>query len=424
MMTLRNIFKRPTALILSQPNYPVPAIRDGSSAILIEDTLECLGGKELVCLSVWDEAHAKIDFDKNIYLLARKTSVKLRLFRKLLMQSKFYCEILSGLDSNQQGLLVALKWVELIYRPRIIVVHATKPEWVVRVKKWCGNKTKVLGYYHHSEIHLSEQSILDDLLKLLDGHIFVSDFASKSFVERVESIPGKSKFSVFTVKNGNNTTLFSPVENRSLLRSQLGIGENKIVFLFVGRLIPRKGLHCLLHALTALSNDLLQKIELIVVGSYDFYVSKETDYISQLREMASDNRLRNKVFFIGYVPHKLMHLYYQASDVLVFPSIDFEGMPLSVIEAQMSSLPVIASAVGGVPEVVLPDITGFLVSPPGDPTILAGYIEKLVEFPEIRAEMARSARQFAVDSFSREKMAVDFLNVVHKVCNKTCTNYG
>ena len=92
-----------------------------------------------------------------------------------------------------------------------------------------------------------------------------------------------------------------------------------------------------------------------------------------------------------------------ASDVFVLPSL-YEGHPLSVMEAMAAGRPVIATAVGGVPEVVRPEESGLLV-PPGDVAALAAAMGRLADSQEERERFGRSGARIAAELFDVAKMA-------------------
>ncbi len=73
----------------------------------------------------------------------------------------------------------------------------------------------------------------------------------------------------------------------------------------------------------------------------------------------------------------------------------WEGLPYTIIEAMMAGLPVVATKVGGVPELVEDGVTGFLV-PPKDPEALAQALQKLIDGPELRKKMGRAGREKAL----------------------------
>jgi 2-deoxystreptamine N-acetyl-D-glucosaminyltransferase/2-deoxystreptamine glucosyltransferase len=97
----------------------------------------------------------------------------------------------------------------------------------------------------------------------------------------------------------------------------------------------------------------------------------------------------------GFVEHSAVPAVLASLDVLVLPSA-YEEMGSVLVEAMASGLPVVASAVGGIPEVVRDGETGLLV-PPGDVAALAGVLDRLAADPELRARLAAGARARARD---------------------------
>ncbi len=88
------------------------------------------------------------------------------------------------------------------------------------------------------------------------------------------------------------------------------------------------------------------------------------------------------------------------------PSIN-EGFPLVIVEAMLASIPVVASTVGGIPEIVVPDSTGLLV-PPGDPDALAQALRRLADDPQLRRDMGARCRSVALEQFTDKAMAARF----------------
>jgi len=82
----------------------------------------------------------------------------------------------------------------------------------------------------------------------------------------------------------------------------------------------------------------------------------------------------------------------QQTDIFVLPSLSREGLPLALVEAMACGLPIVATTVGGIPEVVEDGVNG-LLCPPGDSACLARKLLSLVEDPEERIRLGRSARR-------------------------------
>jgi glycosyltransferase involved in cell wall biosynthesis len=91
-----------------------------------------------------------------------------------------------------------------------------------------------------------------------------------------------------------------------------------------------------------------------------------------------------------------------------------EGLPLAILEAMATGLPVVASAVGGVPELIVEGETGFLV-PPGDAEALGTALRTLVADPELRLRMGRAARARATEKFDLPEMRQAHLDLYERL---------
>jgi len=87
-----------------------------------------------------------------------------------------------------------------------------------------------------------------------------------------------------------------------------------------------------------------------------------------------------------------------------------EGIPVALMEAMASGLPVVATAISGIPELVRPNLTGFLV-PSGDPAALADALERLARDPDLRARMGRAGRARVVHAFNLRANTVSLLRL-------------
>ncbi len=154
--------------------------------------------------------------------------------------------------------------------------------------------------------------------------------------------------------------------------------------LFVGRLVKVKGVHLLIEAMRRLDG-----VRLILVGD-----GPERDAL----ERASKGL---DVSFEGLLPHREVLKRFRDAAVLVQPSLA-EGMPNSVLEAMAHGLPVVATAVAGVPEIVRDGETGYLIDR-RDPDLLASRLETLLGDRALWERMSRASRDRAMD-FSPERV--------------------
>jgi glycosyltransferase involved in cell wall biosynthesis len=121
--------------------------------------------------------------------------------------------------------------------------------------------------------------------------------------------------------------------------------------LFVGSLYPIKGVQYLIMAMK-LVHDKLPDAKLILVGD-----GKERE---RLAALSIQFDIQNYVQFVGKIPHKMVQTFMQRADVFILPSLS-EGLPNVILEAMACGLPIVASRVGGIPDIITNDVNGYLV---------------------------------------------------------------
>lgn len=183
--------------------------------------------------------------------------------------------------------------------------------------------------------------------------------------------------------------------DRACAREVLGVAGDQVVLLFSGRIIPDKGLMVLLSALQMIVHDASTQPLLVVTGSAKMGLEGNPDaweqadaYEQQVRQAARNLPVR----FVGATPRAQMPLLYRAADIFVCPSTYQEPLGMVNVEAQACGTPVIASAVGGIPDVVEHEVNGLLV-PPGDAQALARALLRLIHDRSLRARLGTAARE-------------------------------
>ncbi len=151
--------------------------------------------------------------------------------------------------------------------------------------------------------------------------------------------------------------------------------------MFVGRVIEAKGLTVLFEAMKSLTPS-LPNLTLTVVG--------DGPDRSRLESRARSMGLGDRVEFVGAKSQSEVAKLLSSAEIFVLPSFA-EGVPVVIMEALGSGVPVVASFVGGIPELIEHDKTGFLVRP-GDPVRLAEHIEALATDPDLRNRLGRAGR--------------------------------
>jgi len=166
--------------------------------------------------------------------------------------------------------------------------------------------------------------------------------------------------------NGVDRALFYP-RDRAACRQALGLPAEGRVVLFVGDLVPEKGVGELVAAWTALRRAAREPVHLVLVGEGSLRAALEEE------ARALGDRARTRLVVAGPRPHPEVAEHLGACDVLALPSWH-EGTPNVVLEALASGRPVVATRVGGIPDAVPEGQAGLLV-PPRDPRGLAFALE-------------------------------------------------
>lgn len=194
---------------------------------------------------------------------------------------------------------------------------------------------------------------------------------------------------VLTIPNGVDTARFRPAEAKATLRERLNLRGRTVTF--VGRLVPEKGLDCLLRAWSSL--DLAPTDVLLLAG--------DGPERAALENLARQLGIAGRVRFLGKAdePERIL----QASDLFVLPSFT-EGMPNSLLEAMATGLPCIATRVGGIPDLIANGQNGLLV-PPGDPKALAEAMDHVLGDPQGAARLGVEARRTVEGTYSIDRVA-------------------
>jgi glycosyltransferase involved in cell wall biosynthesis len=198
--------------------------------------------------------------------------------------------------------------------------------------------------------------------------------------------------------------------DRAAAQALLGLPTDVPVVLFAGQVIELKGVADLLRAWALLPSEQRNRAELVVAGD-----DRQTGgkYLAAMRGLV--NELGIRVRFTGFV--KDVGLWQTAASIAVVPS-HLEPLGLVSLEAMARTVPVVASAVGGIPEVVLDGKTGFLV-PPKSPPELAAALARLLDDPELRARLGRAGRRRCEEVFSLDAHVRNVLAAYHSTLAPT-----
>jgi glycosyltransferase involved in cell wall biosynthesis len=211
---------------------------------------------------------------------------------------------------------------------------------------------------------------------------------------------GVSRRSSAYIPNAVDSNEFSPNVSNGVIRQQYGISQDTVVLLCPRRLVPKNGVSFFLKGLPYILRE-SNSICALIVGD-----GAERSYLEDLvRQM----HLEGHVIFTGNISNDQMPFVYADSDIVILPSLK-EATSIAGLEAMASGRPVIATAVGGLPEIVDDGVTGLLV-PSRDPRALASAVLCMIQCPELVSSMGQAARRRVAQEFSWERVAQETVKV-------------
>jgi glycosyltransferase involved in cell wall biosynthesis len=241
-------------------------------------------------------------------------------------------------------------------------------------------------------------------LKGVDRFVAVSQKTKREWVNF-----GFADDLIEVIHNGTDTEKFKPAQDFSATRKAWGFSETAKVICYVGRLDREKGLEYLLKAVALLA-EREPEIKLIIAGKpvVHYSVVKGTEceeegmkYQQSLEQLTRDLSIADRVQFLGHLSNPVS--LYQVSDISVLPSIWSEAFGRSIIESLACGTPVIASRVGGIPEILTEEFAENLVTA-GDEKALANRIYEVVQWRNTDIGLGDRCRRHIMNKFSLESM--------------------
>lgn len=230
----------------------------------------------------------------------------------------------------------------------------------------------------------------------VDALIFCSNFLrteARQYADKVET--------AVVIPNGADENCFFPSLDGTAR------ADREPVVLFVGRLVPEKGIHILIEAFRLLMKR-GTKVSARIVGSTGFGHNKSSDYVDGMKKDLPSN-----VQFAEYASGEKLAEEFRRATIFCCPSTWNEPFGMVNVEAMATRLPVVATAVGGIPE-IFSEGGGILVRP-GSAEELAEAIETLVKNPARREELAERGYQIYRSRYRWQQIRAQYLELVRQV---------
>jgi glycosyltransferase involved in cell wall biosynthesis len=311
---------------------------------------------------------------------------------------------------SKQFLPDIIQFIKIIRSYKFDLIH-TNMEVVLQ----SGLAARVMGIpsvYHVRSTSIAHPRRVCDLLvaginRCSDEIIVVSKAVGQIFFQR--GINDK----VSIIYNSIDTDQFGKVSKEKVctLRNELTQGSGGPLVATVGRINPRKGLECFIKAI-ALVETHCSNTRFAIVG--DASDPLEQNYLKGLKDLANTLGVASKLVFVP-AKQNIAELM-SAIDIFVMSSIN-EGFGRVAIEAMAANRPVIASNIGGLPEIVEDGKTGILVNP-NDPQAFSTAILRLLANKELSIIMGDKGRVKVEEQFSRKAMIPAVMEVYQRVLSK------
>jgi len=286
---------------------------------------------------------------------------------------------------------VTFRLARMFAREKVGVVHARGLGTYMYSALAAKMSRAALVYGEHGDLPMIREkrrrrAAMRALAWLTDGLYAVSEAGRMGLADLTHRAPER----VDVIPNGVETDLFRPGD-AAAARGRIGIGPGGFVIGFVGRVAPVKNLGALFAALPEVSE---------AVGDVGVVIAGDGPDMENVRRMAAASRHPERVLLLG--ERRDVADLLPAMSVLVLPSFS-EGHSNVLLEAMAAGCPVVASDVGGNPEIVRDGETGFLFAParPGE---LAERLVRLARSPDLRRRLGENARNIALAEFSMDVM--------------------
>lgn len=317
--------------------------------------------------------------------------------------------------------MYALRVALDIRRSGVDVVHVYNYPQFATLIKWLNPAARVVLNVHGDVLTKAGFRNVESRLQRIDLIVSCSDFVTRSIREALPNVATRCK----TVPMGVCPQTFS--SRRSSYETS---GRRPLRLLYVGRISPEKGVHVLLEAferivsthpdatLTIVGPEWVAPREDItdlfldraVVSSLERYY--DGGYLQQMKQSLSPAAAQ-RVTFAGLVKHSDVAAHYAKADIYISPSL-YESFGMSIIEAMVAGVPVVAARGGAVPDLIANNRTGLLVDV-ANPSAIADAVIGLAANPQLRRALSTDARSIVCERFSWDTISSDLLQLYREV---------
>ena len=285
-------------------------------------------------------------------------------------------------------------------RVDLVNTHSSNDGWLAGLAARLAVRP-ILIRSRHIEVDYPNRFWSGLAFRYLPQHVITT---SQRIADRLAAELGISPARVTCIATGVDLARFNP-DVKGTLREELGVGPEVALVGMISVLRSWKGHATFLEAAARLFGESKRPVHFVIAG--------DGPARAEWADKIAQEPWKGRVTALGHrtdVPNLLASL-----DVLVLPSYAHEGIPQIILQAQAMARPVVATTIGGIPEVVEDGVTGLLV-PPRDAVALAQRISALLDDPALSARLGRAARSSIEKSYSLDAMGERLLGLYEALC--------
>jgi len=276
-------------------------------------------------------------------------------------------------------------------------------------------RKKIITYIHNSKVHLDfDEEMWRRYVKSSTAGMVLGSKASMNDLQmRFGYLPQHTR----VIYNGVDTENFNSrnrEQYRNKIRSALQIKEKDHVFLYCGRIAPIKNIDLVLESFLGLAND-LDNIRLVIIGSANQDNYGDISYEKRIHQMVPEEHAE-KVIFTGFVPQKKLPELYAVADCGVLGTkVKQEGLTLFLLECLACGIPVIAPALGAIPETIRENQEGILLDPNYTIEDLQNAMRRMILDKEKWQSKSKEIERYIHQNFTWQRVARDLVQMIREV---------
>lgn len=403
--------------VLSGLTYPVPPIRGGGPQIVLYNTCLNISDPEIEwrILANWEPELEEINYDR-YRVLAIKTIAFDRFVLALVnlipyrIRKRIFSEV-----GDKDRLLLNLKIIrQLLFRNyHVIVCHESfSLAYLVHL---VFPRKKIITYIHNSKVHLDfDEEMWRRYVKASTGGMVLGSKESLSDVQlRFGYLPTETR----VIYNGIDNRTFNRSNReryRDENRDRYRIAQDDFVFIYCGRISPIKNIDLIIHSFLELAVE-FANIRLVIVGSASQDNYGDASYEEQLHRIVPEH-CASRVIFTGFIPQEELAQIYASADCGVLGTrIKQETLTLFLLECLACGIPVIAPALGAIPEVIREEQEGILLDRDYSIEQMQGAMRKMIRNKNEWQHRSKEIEQYIHEAFAWQRVADDVVKLIREV---------